>query len=118
MVGNNASAAQNVGKPGSVQALYGVCKSPDIKIMSRCAAYIQGFGGAMMYMVGQASDETSLAPDGRNALSAFGLCHQGMVTVPEMIQTFLNWSEQNPKEWDSNGEFGVLASLREAWPCK
>lgn len=116
MISNGANAADNFAKPGSVEKLYGVCKSPDIKILGRCAAYIQGFG-AMMDIVGQASAETNPASDRRNALAAFGLCHQGMVTVPEMIRAFLNWTERNPNAWDERGEVGVLASLREAWPC-
>jgi hypothetical protein len=34
-----------------------------------------------------------------------------------MMRAFLNWTEQHPQEWDSKGELGVLAALREAWPC-
>jgi tRNA U34 2-thiouridine synthase MnmA/TrmU len=105
VIGNNANAADNVAKPGSVEKLYGVCKSPNIDIKVRCAAYIQGFG-AMMYVV-----------EKRKTLAAFGVCQQETVTVAEMIQAFLNWTERNPKEWQENGEIGVLASLREAWPC-
>jgi Rap1a immunity proteins len=116
MIGSAANAA-HVARDGSVERLYGFCKSPDIKILDRCAAYIQGFG-AMMYLVGQASADTDRTPDRRTTLAAFGLCHQGMVTTADMIRAFLNWTEQNRKDWDDNGEFGVLASLREAWPCK
>jgi hypothetical protein len=116
VIGNNANAADNVAKPGSVEKLYGVCKSPNIDIKVRCAAYIQGFG-AMMYVVGKASAETGLALEKRKTLAAFGVCQQETVTVAEMIQAFLNWTERNPKEWQENGEIGVLASLREAWPC-
>jgi hypothetical protein len=115
-IGNAANAA-HVARDGSVERLYGFCKSPDIKMRSSCAAYLQGFG-AMMYFVGQASADTDRTPDRRTTLAEFGLCHQGMLTTADMIQAFVNWTEQNPKEWVNNGEFGVLASLREAWPCK
>jgi hypothetical protein len=117
MIGNNANAADNVAKPGSVEKLYGVCKSPNPNIMFRCATYIQGFG-TMMYIVGQASAESGLTPDKRDTLKAYALCHQETVPVADMIRVFLNWTERNPKEWQENGEIGVLASLREAWPCK
>jgi len=117
VIGNDANAAGNLAKPGSVEKLYGACKSPDPNIMFKCAAYIQGFS-TMMYIVRQASAESGLAPDKRDTLKAYGLCQQETVTVANMIQAFLNWTERNPNEWQESGELGVLDSLREAWPCK
>jgi hypothetical protein len=116
ILGNSAIAADAGTNPDSVQKLYGVCKSPNANIMFRCAAYIQGFS-TMMNIVGQASSGSAFDPDKRNVLKAYGLCHQEAVPVADMIRAFLNWTERNPQEWNTSGEFGVLASLREAWPC-
>jgi hypothetical protein len=96
--------------------LYGFCKSPNYDIMIRCAGYIHGFS-TMMILMGQASADPGLTPDRRDALRAYGLCHQETVPVADMMTAFLNWAERNPQERETNGEDGVLASLREAWPC-
>jgi hypothetical protein len=45
------------------------------------------------------------------------MCHQETVPVADMIQVFLNWTERHPQEWDEVGEYGILASFKEAWPC-
>jgi Rap1a immunity proteins len=116
MVCGAAVAASMSTNPNSVTRLYGFCRSPYPGFMSRCAGYIQGFS-KMMIIVGQASTDPGLPPDRRDALRAYGMCSQEAVPVAEMMRAFVNWTERNPQEWESNGEVGVLASLREAWPC-
>ena len=116
LVGSAAIAASATSNPDSVTRMYGFCKSPNLSFMSRCATYIHGFS-TMMTMVGEASAEPGLTPERRNTLRAFGLCSREKIPVPEMMRAFLNWTERNPQEWESNGEVGVLAALREAWPC-
>jgi len=112
----NSSALGTAGaNPNSVQKLYGVCKSPNPTVMFRCAAYIQGFS-TMMHIVGEASAEAGLSADKRDALRAYGICHSA--SVPDMIRVFLNWTERHPQEWERDGEYGVLASLKEEWPCR
>jgi Ssp1 endopeptidase immunity protein Rap1a len=116
MVGGAAIAASTSSNPNSVTRMYGFCRSTNLSFMSRCATYIHGFS-TMMTMVGQASADPSLPPERRDALRAYGMCSQELVSVAEMMRAFVNWTERNPQAWESNGEVGVLASLREAWPC-
>ena len=35
-----------------------------------------------------------------------------------MVQAFVNWAEQNPRDWETNRIVGVMTALRANWPCK
>jgi hypothetical protein len=35
-----------------------------------------------------------------------------------MVQAFVKWAESHPEQWGTPRQLGVMAALRETWPCK
>ncbi len=40
------------------------------------------------------------------------------ITGGQITQEFLNWADDNPKEWQRDGVWGMATVIRETWPCK
>jgi len=93
----------------TVQALYQSCKSPeDLPPHALCLGFIAGVGDAMQ-LIGVGVEQK---PDTR----PFAIC--GKPSYGAMVQAFIDWAEQNPRERESNRILGVMMALRANWPCK
>ena len=72
-----------------------------------CLGYISGIGDTMQVVGVEAlSDKTR----------DFAMC--GIARYNAMVQAFVNWAEKHPKRWEEPRRFGVMAALKELWPCK
>lgn len=45
-------------------------------------------------------------------------CSGDPVTWGAMIQSFVNWAEKHPENWQAPGTLGVNTAVRETWPCQ
>ena len=36
----------------------------------------------------------------------------------QAVQAFKNWADDNPKEWQADGVWGMAAAILQTWPCK
>lgn len=72
-----------------------------------CLGYISGVGDAMQVIAVEAlSDQTR----------DFAIC--GIARYNAMVQAFVNWAEKHPERWEEPRRLGVMAALKELWPCK
>jgi hypothetical protein len=104
---------------GSVQELYDWCKQPrDSVNFGYCLGFISGVG-QMLLEIGPSSGlptpPTWWMPP--TIERRYGMCKENKVTFGAMVQAFLNWAEQNPRQWEKPALFGVAVALSLTWPC-
>jgi hypothetical protein len=104
------SAAFSAEGRNSIQALYRQCTSSEPVSHAYCAGFIEGVAGSMI-----ASDSVLQS---KNLHLNMGWCADENPTVEQMIQAFKNWHDKNPQFWDKQKVIGVIASMRDVWPCR
>jgi hypothetical protein len=113
LLNGSAQAASN----RTVQDLYTDCKSTEAAKQVSCIRFIDGISSAML-ISGQLSLINSLAWHRRQIYSTMGMCPEQSLTQGQMRQAFVNWVERNPKEWQKMEYEGVIAAMKETWPCR
>jgi Rap1a immunity proteins len=92
----------------NVQSLYDACrKGEGTQEFALCVGYVSGIGD-MLQVLGSATKEH---PD----FQPFAIC--GDASYGAMTQAFINWVQNNPREWTESRLLGVVRALRENWPC-
>lgn len=99
----------------TVQSLYQDCKATGERYTG-CLRYLTGVGD-MMDTIGTIRGSSPLSPDVLRSLFPFAMCLPEKVTLGQMNQVFLNWTEANPKRWQEPEEIGVWTAFQDAWPC-
>jgi len=109
--------ASDASQPDSVQAMREWCHATmDDPRRSACIAFVSGIGSYMIE-IGVYQMDTTIRQEYREALTKVSICPKEAVSGGQFVQVFLNWSDKNPKEWQSTATAGVFAALIEAWPC-
>jgi hypothetical protein len=95
-----------------------VCMSRDRAAQLYCKGYFTGVLDMTM-MAGAYRDQLESPKDREILARTGGVCygHNENVAVDAVVQIFLNWATQHPKEWSRLAPFGAIAAMREAWPC-
>lgn len=79
-----------------------------------CVAFISGVAEQMIAN-GQVLDQVK-NDDDRVLMLFLSACTKA--SFGAMIQAFIKWAENHPDKWDTPRQLGVMAALRETWPCK
>lgn len=101
----------------TVQDLYTDCKSTENAKQVSCIRFIDGMSSAMM-ISGRLSLMNSLEWHQRMLYSTMGMCPEQSLTPGQMRQAFVNWVERNPTQWQQLEYEGVVAAMKETWPCR
>jgi hypothetical protein len=80
----------------------------DYSNFSYCIGYVGGIGDAML---ANGQIVHPLNP-------VVSICDEGLISRGAMVQAFRNWAQKHPERWSDNDSLGVMAALRETWPCK
>lgn len=98
----------------SVQSLYQWCQDEnDVKAVA-CMAYAAGVADVM---VRNSTLRHQLDGDDRERLSLYAVCAKG-ATFGAAGQAFMNWAAKHPDRSTEPRVDGVMAALRDTWPCK
>lgn len=101
--------------PVTVQDLYQQCSSTsDIAAIS-CINYLEGITD-MMELIGTVEENPSVPYSSRTALAALSVCRP-VITGGQLRQVFVQWAEQNPKEWQNPKQGGAWLAIEKTWPC-
>ena len=121
--------------PTTVQQLYEYCKEPgnvnNLEGMQRfrriqdvwlCHGYIGGVfdvveaaGNVHDAIV---NDKSAAAPYTLHQIAPLSGCNiPNDLTNGAITQIFINWAEQNPKQWSEPAGWGIMQAFSEAWPC-
>ena len=92
-----------------VQSLYNICKEgPTSPSYGLCVGYISGVADMLWFLhLNKQQHPEDTTP--------FEMCDTP--SYGAMVQAYVNWAEKNPKEWDKDRTFGVLAAIAANWPC-
>lgn len=89
----------------TVQQLLNMCTMPPSSWEGEfCVAYVMGVGDALL-----ANGMIGLNPE------PFRMC--GKPSYGAMVQAFVNWAKENPREWTESRFGGVVLALAVTWPC-
>jgi Rap1a immunity proteins len=89
----------------NVQELLGMCNAEEDYKKISCLSYVSGIGDAMLL-------------NGKiDPLGQMSICAE-KITYGAMEQAFKNWAQKHPERWGHLRYVGVIAALRESWPCK
>jgi hypothetical protein len=104
-----AAALSRATADDNVQSLYNLCKTGEgSQEFALCVGYIGGIGSVMQFMGAGLKQHPDLRP--------FAIC--GTASNGAMVQAFVYWAGKNPREWTNKQTVGVMAALRENWPCQ
>lgn len=100
----------------TIQGVLTLCKG-DAGSELQCLYFLKG-SSSVFEMLGTLQESANAPQARKEVLASFGLCGQGMVTLGQIKQVFINWAEKNPRDWQLPATYGVWIAVREAWPCK
>ena len=85
-----------------------------------CVAFISGVAEQMIatgvVFRQRRAEGGFLDGDDRLDMSFLSACTKA--SFGAMVQAFINWAEKHPEKWSTSRQLGVMASLRETWPCE
>jgi hypothetical protein len=98
-------------KPNTVQELHDMCVSSDLGLRGICSGYISGVADMMVGLPKLGLTGTPDLP-----VSALSICFD-TVKYGAMTAAFDEWAEKHPELGNKLRLTGVIAALREKWPC-
>lgn len=111
-----ASYSSNAYSDESIQTLLQECNNQDdVSDQLHCVGYVGGVSD-MMNVNGLLITQYH---EGSANLVKFAICPgKPTPTYGVKLQVFKNWGQRHPERWGEQDFVGVIAALREAWPCR